>query len=113
MPAKFFPTNGHLLICQNSQCLGRGSGLLYRALWNYLERESLAYYKAGGTVRLTESGCLGACSYGPAMCVYRRTAQGLEESWYGAADFPLACAIAQAVQQGGALPSERRYGPEP
>ena len=112
MPPKFFPTNGHILVCQNSSCQNRGSALLYKALWNHLEREGLAYYKGGGTVRLTESGCLGACSYGPTLCVYRQTAQGLEEGWYAAADFAVAKAVAQAVQDGTELPAAHRYGPE-
>ncbi|GAA5501240.1 hypothetical protein Dxin01_00972 [Deinococcus xinjiangensis] len=112
MPPKFYPTSGHILICQNNNCQGRGSALLYKALWNHLEREGLAYYKKGGKVRLTESGCLGACSYGPTLCVYRQTPQGLEEGWYAAVDFPVAKAVAQAVQDGSELPEAHKYGPE-
>ena len=112
MPARYFKTNGHLLVCQGQNCQARGSVLLHKALWNHLERQSLAYYKTGGTVRLTESGCLGACSFGPALCVYRQQEDRLEEGWYAAVDFPLATRIAQAVQDGAALPTERKYGPE-
>ena len=114
MPAKYFKTNGHLLVCQGQNCQARGSMLLHKALWNHLEWQALAYYKTGGTVRLTESGCLGACSFGPALCVYRPDpgGAGLEEAWYAAVDFPLATRIAQAVQDGAALPTERKYGPE-
>lgn len=114
MPAKYFRTNGHLLVCQGPNCQARGSALLHRALWNHLERASLAYYKRGGTLRLTESGCLGACSYGPALCVYRAdpAGAGLEEAWYAAVDFPLAARVAQAVHDGAPLPAEHRYGPE-
>lgn len=112
MPPKFFPTRGHLLVCQGPHCQARGSGLLYRALWNHLERSGLAYYKKGGSLRLTESGCLGACSYGPTVCVYRQREGGLEEGWYAATDFPLASRIAQAVHEGVELPAEHKYGPE-
>ncbi|MFC3860430.1 ferredoxin [Deinococcus antarcticus] len=112
MPAKFFPTNGHLLVCQNGTCQRLGSPLLFQALWQHLERENLAYYKAGGTVRLTQSGCLGACGYGPTLCVYRQRGGQLEEAWYGAVDFPLAARIARAVQDESDLPTEHRYGPE-
>ena len=111
MPPKYFPTSGHILICQNSSCQSRGSGLLHKALWNHLERENLAYYKKGGTVRLTESGCLGACSYGPTLCVYRQRNGVLEEGWYAAVDFGVAKAVAQAVQDGTELPQAHQYGP--
>lgn len=111
MPPKFFSTRGHLLVCQGQNCQARGSALLYKALWNQLERASLAYYKQGGSVRLTESGCLGACSSGPALCVYRHRGGALEEGWYAAADFPLAVQIAQAVHEEAPLPEDRKYGP--
>ncbi|WP_102127241.1 (2Fe-2S) ferredoxin domain-containing protein [Deinococcus planocerae] len=111
MPPKYFETRGHLLVCQGPNCKARGSALLYRALWTHLERHSLAYYKTGGSVRLTESGCLGACSFGPALCVYRSRLGRLEEGWYAAADLPLASAVARAVQEEAELPGERRYGP--
>lgn len=114
MTPKYFRTNGHLMVCQGQSCQTRGARLLYQALWNHLERQSFAYYKKGGSLRLTESGCLGACSYGPTLCTYRRTPQGaLEEGWYAAVDFPLAARIAQAVHEGAPLPAEHRYGPDP
>ena len=108
---RYFRTRGHLLVCQNGSCRARGSELLYQALWNALEREQLAYYKQGGSLRLTSSGCLGACSFGPTLCVYRERAGGLEEGWYAAVDFRLAMQVARAVHEGAELPEERRYGP--
>jgi (2Fe-2S) ferredoxin len=111
MTPPYFTTSGHLLVCQHTNCKSRGSDLLYRALWNALDRERLAYYKGGGSLRLTESGCLGACSSGPAMCVYRQGEQGLEEGWYASADLPLALKVAQAVHDGAELPADRKYGP--
>ena len=112
MPPRYFPTHGHLLVCQGQNCQARGARLLHTALWNALEKGALAYYKTGGTVRLTESGCLGACAYGPALCVYRERGGALEQGWYGAVDFPLARRVAQAVHDGSDLPAEGRYGPD-
>lgn len=112
MPPQFFPTSGHIMVCQGQTCRSRNSALLYQALWQYLEEHSLAYYKQGGSVRLTESGCLGACSYGPTLCTYRQTQEGgeqLEQAWYAACTLPLACRIAEAVHQRDELPSEQRY----
>lgn len=108
---KYFPTAGHLLLCQGQSCSARDSRLLRQALWQALEREHLAYYKAGGRVRLTESGCLGACSFGPTLCVYREREGQLEQAWYAAVNFPLALAAARAVQDEEELPAEGRYGP--
>ena len=114
MTPPYFRTTAHLLVCQHVNCKARGSDLLYKALWNALDTSRLAYYKTGGSVRLTESGCLGACSYGPVICVYRQGAGevlGLEEGWYAAADVPLALRVARAAHEGAELPTERRYGP--
>ena len=107
----YFRTAGHLLLCQHTNCAARGAKLLYQALWNALEREKLAYFKSGGSLRLTGSGCLGACSYGPVLCVYRQRAAVLEEGWYVAADLLLALRVARAVHAGEELPQERKYGP--
>ena len=109
MAPKYFKTSGHILVCQGPNCQARGSALLYKALWKHLETASLAYYKTGGSIRLSESGCLGSCSYGPSLCVYRQTPQGLEEGWFAAVDFPQAARIAQAIHEGAELPGEGRY----
>lgn len=110
---KYYRTSGHVLVCGASSCQQRGSPLLYKALWNALETHALAYYKAGGSVRLTQSGCLGACKFGPTVCAYRtRPEGGLEEGWYAAVDFPLALQIARAMHAGEPLPATHRYGPE-
>ena len=64
-------------------------------------------------MRLTQSGCLGACGSGPAVCAYRtRPEGGLEEGWYAAVDFPLALRLARTMHEGQPLPGEHRYGPE-
>lgn len=111
MPAKFFPTRGHLLVCQNVNCRSRGADLLYAGLKRTLENDRLAYYRSGGSVRFTTSGCLGACSHGPVMACYRERDGQLEQAWYEHVDFPLAMKVAHAVHEGADLPAERRYGP--
>ncbi|GAA4007975.1 NAD(P)H-dependent oxidoreductase subunit E [Deinococcus rubellus] len=108
---KSFATRGHLLVCQNSNCKARGSDLLYRALWNVLERDKLAYYKSGGSLRLTESGCLGACGFGPVMVCYRTRNGAMEEAWYAAVNVLLAREVAQAMHDETELPALQRYGP--
>lgn len=109
MGARYFKTSGHLLLCQNQNCRARGADLLLLALTRALEKEGLAYYKAGGSVRLTATGCLGACQFGPVLACYRPP----EEAWYEAVDLPLALRVARAVHAGEELPQERRYGPDP
>lgn len=113
MPAKYFKTNAHLLLCQHQSCKARGSDLLLLALERALEREKLAYYKAGGSLRLTSSGCLGACGYGPILACYRERNGTLEQAWYENVDFPLAVKVARAAHGETELPPERRYGPDP
>jgi (2Fe-2S) ferredoxin len=68
----------------------------------------LAYYKDGGSVRLSEAGCLGACGHGPTLACYRGSVQ-LEQAWYAAADLGLVTRVAEAIQDEKPLPSERRY----
>lgn len=113
MAPKYFRTRGHVLVCQNGNCQARGSAPLFKALWNHLEQAKLAYYKTDGHVRLTESGCLGACSYGPAVCVYREQGGKLQEAWYAGVDLPQAKQIVQAVQDQSELPTKNRYDPVP
>ncbi|MBB6098731.1 (2Fe-2S) ferredoxin [Deinobacterium chartae] len=108
---KFFSTRAHLLLCQNANCRKRGADLLHLGLARALEEQRLMYYKAGGSLRYTTSGCLGACSYGPVLALYRQRPDGtgLEQAWYFGVDFPLALEVARAAHAGTALPQERRY----
>jgi (2Fe-2S) ferredoxin len=77
-----------------------------------LERRRVAYYKDGGTVRLTESGCLGACSHGPTVVAYYGGPGGaLEEAWYVGMDTRRVVALAEALHRGEAPPETRRFGP--
>ena len=100
-----YPTRGHVLVCTGPNCASRGSRELFDRLWLRFEREQLAYYRSGGAIRLTECGCLGACSYGPAVACY---ANG-REAWYAGMDEGRVVALARAVQDGRELPSEGRY----
>ena len=60
----------HLLVCTGPNCAARGAGAMFSAVWAGLERDHLAYYKTGGSVRCTATGCLGACSEGPTVAAY-------------------------------------------
>lgn len=111
MPAKYFRTRGHLLLCGHANCRARGADLLHLALTKALEERRLMYYKTGGSVRLTTSGCLGACGYGPILACYRERNGALEEAWYENVGFRLALGVAEAVQNEDDLPDEQKYGP--
>jgi (2Fe-2S) ferredoxin len=41
-----------------------------------LSEQRIAYFCSGGSVRLTESGCLGACDYGPTVGTYVASPDG-------------------------------------
>jgi (2Fe-2S) ferredoxin len=43
---------------------------MFQEVWDALDREKIAYYRTGGSVRLTETGCLGACDLGPTIACY-------------------------------------------
>jgi (2Fe-2S) ferredoxin len=77
-----------------------------------LEARNLAYYKSGGSVRLTESGCQGACEHGPNAIVYFTDATGaLREAWYAGLVAERLLALAEAVHAFRPLPEDGRYGP--
>jgi len=107
----FFQTRAHLMVCTGKRCRERGSAEFFARLWSDLERERLAYYTAGGKVRLTESGCLGACSFGPNATCYFAAADhpGLDQAWYARMDGPRLLELARALNAGAALPDEGRY----
>jgi (2Fe-2S) ferredoxin len=64
------PTSAHLLVCTGASCATRGSQRLFNEVWAALSEQRIAYFCSGGSVRLTESGCLGACDYGPTVATY-------------------------------------------
>lgn len=108
----FFPARAHLLLCTGPRCSRRGSGRVFEDAWSALEARALAYYKRGGTVRLTASGCLGQCSHGPTLVAYHGDAQGrLSEAWYVGIDAPALLRIARALHDGEPPPGENRFGP--
>jgi len=111
LPAKYFRTHAHLLLCMNTNCRSRGADLLHLALSRAFEQEKLAYYKSGGSLRFTTSGCLGACSHGPVLACYRERNGSLEQAWYEHVDYPLAMRVARAAHEQHDLPADRKYGP--
>jgi (2Fe-2S) ferredoxin len=56
---------------------------MFQEVWDALDREKLAYYRTGGSVRLTETGCLGACDLGPTIACYTANPQDarLDQQW--------------------------------
>lgn len=105
----YFPTRVHLLLCTGPSCARVGSRELFTRVWNRLEQEKLAYYSQGGTVRLTETGCLGACSFGPNMTCYYTERGSLKEAWYTNLDEEHCVTIGRALHEGRPAPYERRY----
>ena len=108
----FFPTRAHVLLCTGPRCARAGSRKVLDTANAELERRRVAYYKDGGTVRLTEAGCLGACSFGPTVAAYHADPDGrLTEAWFVGMDAPKVVRLAEALHRGEALPSEGRFGP--
>jgi (2Fe-2S) ferredoxin len=109
MKPSFFKTNAHLLICTDERCAAQGSRLLFKSVWNGLETERLAYYKTGGSLRLSHSGCLGACQFSPAVTCYFKRNGALHEAWYHDMDYPKTMQLARALNDGLEPPVESRY----
>lgn len=109
MKPMFFETRAHLMICVDERCAAKGSRQLFQAVWRGLEAENLAYYKTGGNLRLTHSGCLGACAHGPAVTCYFKRAGKLEEAWYAGMTYPRTLGLARALHAGTEPPSDGRY----
>lgn len=103
----FFATRAHLMLCTGPRCSRHGSPRVFQDAWRELETRSLAYYKTGGSIRLTESGCLGQCSHGPALAAYYGDPQGgLAQAWYVGVDARSLVELAKALHD-GAPPSDR------
>jgi (2Fe-2S) ferredoxin len=105
----FFKTKAHLMICTGSSCSEAGSKFLFRSVWQSLETEKLVYYKSGGNLRLTESGCLGSCQFAPSAACYFERDGKLEQAWYAKLDHPQIVTIARALHGDQALPERNRY----
>ena len=110
----FFETRAHVLLCTGPRCSRAGSRRVFEQATVDLERSAIAYYKEGGSVRLTESGCLGACAYGPTAVAYygAPAGGGLREAWYVGVDRGRLGRLARALHQGAPPPSEGRFDPD-
>ncbi len=109
MKPTFFQTKAHLMICTDARCAKQGSAALFQSVWKALEDESLAYYKTGGGLRLTTSGCLGACQFGPTMTCYFKKNGQLREAWYHDMDRPKVLNVARALNANLEPPHEQRF----
>jgi (2Fe-2S) ferredoxin len=105
----FFETRAHLLLCTGPSCRRAGSAQLFARATADLETDGLAYYTSGGSLRFTESGCLGACSSGPTVAAYYAVGATLAQAWYTGMDREKLRALAQALHDGAALPLEGRF----
>ena len=105
----FFETRAHLLICTGPSCRRVGAATLFAEAWQDLENERLAYHTTGGTLRLTESGCLGACNTGPTVAAYHADGAQLAQAWYADMNREKLLELARALHEGGPLPSEGRF----
>jgi (2Fe-2S) ferredoxin len=97
------------MICTDARCAAQGSRLLFQSVWKALEDEGLAYYKTGGNLRLTTSGCLGACQFGPTMTCYFKNQSGLREAWYHGMSRDKILGVARALHVSFEPPSDGRY----
>jgi (2Fe-2S) ferredoxin len=108
----FFPTRAHVLVCTGPRCSRAGSRSVVASATAELERRRLAYYKTGGSVRLSEASCLGACAHGPTVVAYHGESSGtLAEVWYVGMDSARVVELAEALHHGGPPPSTNRFGP--
>jgi (2Fe-2S) ferredoxin len=106
----FFKTKAHLMICTGQSCSEAGSRFLFRSVWQSFETEKLVYYKSGGNLRLTESGCLGSCQFAPSAACYFKSDDGnLGQAWYAKLDHPQVMNIARALYADLELPERNRY----
>lgn len=107
----FFATRAHVLACTGPSCAERGGRAVFEATWAAMEARRLAYY-AGGSVRLTETGCQGACNHGPnAIAYHAAPGGGLAEAWYAGMTRERLIGLVEALDRGDALPEEGRYDP--
>lgn len=107
----FFQTRAHVLVCTGPNCVRDGAREVFASTWKTLEASKVAYYRDGGTVRLTESGCQGACGHGPNAIVYFVDASGtMREGYYAGLDAARLVAIATAVHEQRDPGVANRYG---
>lgn len=102
-----FRSKGHLLVCTGPQCAARGGQSVFRATEHALEANHLVYYRRGGVLRLTESGCLGGCQHGPVACLYLRGET--DGAFFHSFSVDTALAIGFAVQNDAPVPNTFRF----
>ncbi|HJL19935.1 MAG TPA: (2Fe-2S) ferredoxin domain-containing protein [Sandaracinaceae bacterium LLY-WYZ-13_1] len=108
----FFSTRAHVLACTGPRCRRRGGVEVFERTWEAMEARRLAYYARGGTVRLTETGCQGACQHGPNAIAYYATGAGtLAEAWYAGTTTERLLALVEALHGDRPLPTRGRYDP--
>jgi (2Fe-2S) ferredoxin len=109
----FFETRAHVLLCTGPRCSRVGSRRVLEQANADLERTGFAYYKDGGSVRLTESGCLGACAHGPTAVAYYAASNGsgLREAWYVGMDRGRVARLVAALHEGHEPPAAGRFDP--
>ena len=109
----FFATRAHVLACTGPSCALRGGREVFEATWHAMERRRLAYYPGRGTVRLTETGCQGACQHGPNAIAYYSApdGRGLAEAWYAGMTEAHLVDLVEALHGGRPLPGMGRYDP--
>lgn len=104
----FFRTKAHVLVCTGPSCARRGARPLFERAWSEMEKRRLAYY-AGGDVRLTESGCQGACNHGPNAIAYYGAGGGIAEAWYHDLDEAELLEVVERLDRGEPPPDHKRY----
>lgn len=98
-------TSAHILLCVGPRCTERGARRIFEEVWETLDADSIAYYRSGGSVRLTETGCLGACDFGPTVACYGSTGRHdcdgelLSQTWRVRMDTERIVALARSVHQ--------------
>ncbi len=106
----FFSTRAHVLLCTGPRCAMAGSRRVLNEATDALEQRRVAYYRQGGTVRLTEAGCLGACAFGPTVAAYYAQPDGqLTEAWYVGMTTDKVVALAEALHDGEPPPEDGRF----
>lgn len=74
----------------------------------FAEEQRIAYYRNGGSVRLTMSSCLGACDHGPIAVCYQPEAKDFQ-AWYEGVTIEQVHALLMSLQKKTALPREGRF----
>jgi len=106
-----FQTRATVLVCTGVNCARDGARHVLHATTRSLDARHVAYHREGGTVRLTESACQGACGHGPNAIVHFIDASGaLREGYYAGLHAARLLEIVEAVHEGSDPGPANRYG---